>query len=350
MTEYVFNTWYPAAWSRDLSHELAPRRILDRSLVLYRTSTGAIAALDDACPHRFAPLSIGRLKGDNIECGYHGMTFDCTGQCIRIPGQPIIPAGAKVRSYPVAEKMGLAWIWMGDADLADPSKIYELPQYQQPGWSAVEGDALIIKCDYLSLADNLCDPAHVSFVHPTTLGNAASENIPIQSERHGNRLVTWRWIIDAEPIPMFKKFGSFSGNIDRWHYYHFMAPNIAVTDFGGAPTGTGAPEGARDNCIQMFACHFVTPVDAHTSIDYWQFIKNFPTDVATEQAMIDQFRLAFEEDKAMLEIVHGKEIELNNPRPIRLAIDAGTLRMRAMVDELIKMEQSTARTSNASAA
>jgi phenylpropionate dioxygenase-like ring-hydroxylating dioxygenase large terminal subunit len=96
MGDYVRNAWYPAAWSRDISRELTTRRILGQRVVLYRTTTGAVAALEDACPHRLAPLSIGRLKDDTIECGYHGMTFDCRGECVRIPGQTKIPRDAKV--------------------------------------------------------------------------------------------------------------------------------------------------------------------------------------------------------------------------------------------------------------
>jgi vanillate O-demethylase monooxygenase subunit len=351
MVEYVRNAWYPAAWSRDLGRELIARRILEENVVLYRTGAGSVAALEDVCPHRFTPLSMGRLKGDTIECGYHGMTFDCRGECVRIPGQAIIPRNARVRSYPMVENMGLAWIWMGDPALADASQVYDLPQFHDPNWSAVEGDALHIDCHYLSLADNLCDPAHVSFVHLSTLGNPQGEDVPVHSEKAGeNKLVTWRWIIDAPAIPLFQKFGKFSGNVDRWHYYHYTAPSIAVIDFGSALTGTGAPEGARGNCIQIYACHFITPVDADSCIDHWLFVKNFATDEATTKALIEQFRIAFNEDKAILEAIQRKERELRGRRPIRLAIDTGTIRMRQMVDNMMQPESASARASDASAA
>ena len=338
MPEYVRNAWYPAAWSRDVAPTLIKRRILGEDVVLYRTTTGTVAALEDACPHRLAPLSMGRLKGDAIECGYHGMTFNCRGECIRIPGQPTIPRNARVRSYPVVEHMGLAWIWMGDPALADPTTIYDLPQYHDPAWSAVEGDALRIDCHYLSLADNLCDPAHVSFVHLSTLGSASGEDVPVHTEKQGERLVTWRWIIDSPPIPLFKKFGNFAGNVDRWHYYHYTAPSIAVIDFGSAATGTGAPEGVRDKCVQIYACHFITPVDADSCIDHWLFVKNFPTDEPTSRAMVEQFRVAFEEDKKILEAIHRNEKQPRTWRPIRLAIDAAPVRMRRMVQQMIEAE------------
>ncbi len=268
----------------------------------------------------------------------------------RIPGQDIIPRNAQVRSYPVVENMGLAWIWMGDPALANPSALYDLPQYHAATWSAVEGDALRIDCHYLSLADNLCDPAHVSFVHLSTLGNPEGEDVPVHSEKTGeNTLVTWRWILNSPAIPLFAKFGKFSGNVDRWHYYHYTAPSIAVIDFGSALTGTGAPEGARDNCVQIYACHFITPVDADSCIDHWLFVKNFATDEATTKAMIEQFRIAFNEDKVILEAIQRKEKQPRMRRPIRLAIDAPPTRMRQMVENRIKAEAS-ARASDASAA
>jgi phenylpropionate dioxygenase-like ring-hydroxylating dioxygenase large terminal subunit len=351
MGDYVRNAWYPAAWSRDIARELASRRILEQDVVLYRTSTGSVAALENVCPHRLTPLSMGRLKGDNIECGYHGMTFDCRGECVRIPGQPIIPRNARVCSYPVVENMGLAWIWMGDPALAEPSRVYDLPQFHDASWSAVEGDALRINCHYLSLADNLCDPAHVSFVHLSTLGNAEGEDVRVHSEKSGkNTLVTWRWILDSPAIPLFQKFGKFEGNVDRWHYYHYTAPSIAVIDFGSAPTGAGAPEGARNNCIQIYACHFITPVDADTCIDHWLFVKNFVTDESTSMAMVEQFRTAFNEDKVILEAIHRKEKEPRSSRPIRLAIDAAPMRMRRLVESMIEAEPRSDQPSGANAA
>jgi vanillate O-demethylase monooxygenase subunit len=268
---------------------------------------------------------------------------------VRIPGQDRIPAQAKVRSYPIVENMGLAWIWMGDPTLADASTVYDLPQYHDPGWSAVEGDALEIKCHYLNLADNLCDPAHVNFVHLSTLGTGSGGDVPVHTERQGTRkLVTWRWIIDSPAIPLFQKFGKFSGNVDRWHYYHYTAPSTAVIDFGSLATGNPSRESERDGGIRIYSCHFITPVDADTCIDHWVFVKNFPTDATTSQAMIEQFRIAFDEDKVILEAIHRNEKRPRDWRPIKLAIDAGAVRMRRMVEDMIAAEGTP--TSGASAA
>jgi phenylpropionate dioxygenase-like ring-hydroxylating dioxygenase large terminal subunit len=94
-------------WADRVGRELRRHVVHGQPIVIYRLESGKIAALQDTCPHRLAPLSLGKLKGDNIECGYHGMTFDCHGKCVLIPGQDIIPGSALVKAYPLAVKYGL---------------------------------------------------------------------------------------------------------------------------------------------------------------------------------------------------------------------------------------------------
>ncbi|MCQ9616114.1 aromatic ring-hydroxylating dioxygenase subunit alpha [Paenalcaligenes niemegkensis] len=334
MQNYVTNTWYPLTWSRDIGRELSAHRIIEKDVVLFRSTEGTVIAMEDACPHRLLPLSMGKLKGDHVECGYHGVTFDCAGSCVRVPGQDMVPANARVQTYPTHENMGLVWIWMGDPELADPATVFDLEQYHDPSWTSVEGDALHIRANYLSLADNLCDPAHVSFVHQTTLGNAAGEDVPVQYAQEEGKMLTWRWVNDAPPIPLFAKFGNFKGNVDRWHYYHYYAPSIAIIDFGSADTGTGAPEGNRDDCIQIFACHFMTPVDQENSIDHWLHVKNFKADEETNLALSASFREAFAEDKAILEAIEINENKYRGRKKIKIAIDAAPRRMRKMVEQM----------------
>ena len=73
---YLRNTWYLAAWDRELPpRELLARTLLDERVVLFRDASGTARALQDRCPHRFAPLSRGRVCDGQIECGYHGLRF-----------------------------------------------------------------------------------------------------------------------------------------------------------------------------------------------------------------------------------------------------------------------------------
>jgi vanillate O-demethylase monooxygenase subunit len=294
-------------------------------------------ALAGICPHRLAPLSAGRLVGDAVQCGYHGVTFAEDGRCARIPGQAIIPEVAWVRRFPVAERMGLAWIWMGAPERADPATIFSLPQYGAPGWSAAQGDALAIRTNYLNLADNLCDPAHVSFVHLSTLGNAASEDIPVEHRLTEDGILVWRWILNAPPIPLFAKYGAFSGPVDRWHYYDYKAPCAAIIDFGSAEAGAITDRDDRSKGLRIFACHFITPVDDHHCIDHWMHVRNFSLgDASVDARLHADFRIAFDEDKDILERIEAVEARgafRDRPR-LRLAIDAAPLRMRRAVERL----------------
>ena len=89
---FLKNAWYVAAWDHEVGRTLTPKTILGENVVLYRKQDGTAAALEDACPHRKLPLSMGRIKGDEVECGYHGLTFDCSGTCTRVPGAGTLDA------------------------------------------------------------------------------------------------------------------------------------------------------------------------------------------------------------------------------------------------------------------
>lgn len=334
-TPYVHNAWYPLAWSRDIGRQLSTRRVLEEDLVVFRTEDGRVAALEDVCPHRLAPLSLGTLQGDAVQCGYHGMTFDCSGQCVAAPGMARMPAGAEVRSYPTAQSMGLIWVWMGDPAKADPSQVFRLPEYDDPGFSVVEGDALPVRSHYLNLADNLCDPTHVIYVHKTTLASTGREETRVMHERQGNKIVTWRWVIDGPLIPVFEGLKDFGGaNVDRWHYYHYHAPCVAIIDFGSARTGTGAPEGNREDCIQMYACHFLTPIDQHSCMQHWLCLKNSPADPDVDARLLAGLRLAFNEDKRVLEAIQRNEDKPREWKRVNLALDASNIKMRRLVEEM----------------
>ncbi|WP_043832118.1 aromatic ring-hydroxylating dioxygenase subunit alpha [Muricoccus aerilatus] len=336
---FIRNCWYPAAFSSAVGEGPLRRTVLGENIVLFRGEGGAIAALDDLCPHRMAPLSLGRVRGGGIECGYHGMTFDGRGACVRIPGQDTIPSRARVRSYAVAERLGLVWVWMGAAEEAEASLLVDLAQFDDPAWAVVPGEALAIGANYLSLADNLCDPSHVSFVHTSTLGNAASVGVPVRSRAEGRETVVWRWILDAPAIPVFAQTGLVQGSVDRWHYYHYHAPCVAIIDFGTAPAGLIGPDGDRDRGLRIFAVHCITPVDEGHCIDHWFHLRNFGQgDAALDAALNRSFRTAFDEDKAILEAIETEESSRPGFRPVQLAIDAAPNRMRHIVRRLIEAE------------
>ena len=131
-TNYLRNAWYVAALSAEIGSQLTPLQVLGERLVLFRNRRAQPVALEDACPHRKLPLSKGRLMGDLVECGYHGLTFDASGTCVRAPTQARIPPLAQVHSFPTVDKYGLVWVWMGDPAAADETDLIEIEHADNP--------------------------------------------------------------------------------------------------------------------------------------------------------------------------------------------------------------------------
>ena len=127
MALFLRDCWYVAAESTEVENRIFARQILNNHLILFRRTDGSVAALRDRCPHRYLPLSNGRIAGDNIQCGYHGLVFNGAGACVEVPTQNTIPHTARVYSYPVVERYGFIWIWTGDVAKCDESLI---PEFQ----------------------------------------------------------------------------------------------------------------------------------------------------------------------------------------------------------------------------
>ncbi len=339
---YLRNCWYPAAWAEEVGSEPLARAYLDEPVVLFRNGDGRGVALEDRCCHKYLPLSMGRVKGGAIECGYHGMTFDGEGACVRIPGQASIPGNARVRAYPTAEHLGMVWIWPGEPERADEALLFPLPAYGRSGWTANKGPYTYIRANYRHLTDNLLDPMHVSFVHPTTLGSPEMADIPVETEQQGDHVAVTRWTEDRPPVAIFRKFANFDGNVDRWQIYNFHPPSISVTDFGSGPVGMDRSDAGRDAAMRIYSCHFITPETERSSHYLWMQVRNFaPDDEQVSATMTEQFILAFDEDREILEAVQRSEDEATRP-PVKLAIDNGPNRSRRIIERLIREENTQA--------
>ena len=173
---YLNNAWYVACWSDELTEALITRTILEKPVLLYRKANGDAVAIGNLCPHRFAPLHMGKRIGDTVQCGYHGMVFGESGQCVLNPhhGGVISPA-MKVAAYPLIERHGALWIWMGEADAADEALLPDFGCYSAPGFTTIRG-MMDVAANYELITDNLLDLTHADFLHEGTL---SSESITI---------------------------------------------------------------------------------------------------------------------------------------------------------------------------
>lgn len=339
---FPLDAWYAAAWDVEVERTLLPRTICNRKIVLYRRRDGTAAALEDACWHRLAPLSKGRLDGDNVVCGYHGLAFNAQGRCVFMPSQETINPSACVRSYPVAEKHRFIWIWPGDPALADPAKIPDLHWNQDPGWAS-DGRTISVKCDYRLVLDNLMDLTHETFVHGSSIGNDAVAEAPFQTT-HGERTVTvTRWMRDIDPPPFWAGQLGKPGKVDRWQIIRFEAPATIAIDVGVAPAGTGAPEGDRSQGVNGFVLNTITPQTASTCLYFWAFARNYDL---LNQARTTQLREGveriFREDEEVLQ-AQQVAMEENKGRVFyNLNIDAGSMWARRLIDRMIEAEQPAA--------
>ena len=338
------NYWYVAAWDHEVRRqELSRRTICNEPIVFYRREDGAPVALEDRCCHRHMPLSDGNLRGDNVECLYHGLTYDPSGTCIHIPSQTIIPPEARVRSYPIVERYHWVWIWMGDPALADPNKIEDFHWMDDPGWRA-KGEKLDLPGNYQLLVDNLLDLTHLQFVHPTTLGTDAIASKPITTEREGDLVRVTRWILDSPPPPFLQKAGGFAPdeNIDRWQIIEFTPPGFVRLDVGGALAGTGATEGDRSDGVSMRNLNAITPETDTTTHYFWAQAHNFKLDDPTVTDMVyRQVHTAFLEDLFVIGEQQGNLSAFGDDLPpgVDFNQDAGGLQARRVVARILADEQ-----------
>lgn len=337
---FLKNAWYVAAWSSEIDNSLRQILVLGEKICVFRNTQGEVIALEDACPHRKLPLSKGRIKGDTVECGYHGLTFDCAGQCVWAPGGGRIPSAAKVRAYPVHEKYGLVWIWMGNAAIADADDIIDIPNFDSPDWGINRGAAMELQCNYLLMTDNLLDPTHVAWVHETSFAQAATKDTPLKVTRTDDGVIVHRWMMDVAPAPFYAKIVEFEGNCDRLQHYEVRYPCSALIRAIFTPAGTGGPEGTLDEkTFVMDSYNFMTPSTETETRYYWFQLRNIrPHDAELSAMMSEDVRHAFEEDRAVLNAVQIGLREKTSPH-IDLSIDAGQLRFRRQLEAMIAEEQ-----------
>ena len=163
------NFWYPTVFAKDLKDEPVRVTILKQDLVVFRDSQGQAHCISNTCTHRGGSLAGGKINGDHIQCPYHGWEFDGEGCVQRIPSlgpNPKIPARTRIDAYPVEERYGIVFAFLGDLPAAERPPIMEIPTWGKAGWreSFLGYDGPF---NYERSIENGMDPAHNEFVHPT---------------------------------------------------------------------------------------------------------------------------------------------------------------------------------------
>jgi len=337
---FLRNAWYVAGLQAGITRELRPLTILGERIVFYRKQDGTPVALEDACPHRKLPLSKGRLRQDDVECGYHGLKFDCTGRCVAAPTQKLIPASAQVKSYPATDRYGLVWVWLGEPGKADTALIPTIENFDNPDWKITSGDAMDCACHYLHLVDNLLDPSHVAWVHASSFAAAGTEDTDIEVQISDDGVIASRWILGQDAPPFYADLVKTDGVVDRFQYYEVQFPSCAINKSIYTSAGKGGPNYQHDERDYfMISYNFLTPIDEDNTRYFWLQHRNTdPHDDAITKKIAAGARAAFEEDRQILEEVHRGMENAATPN-ITLGVDAAAVQFRRALHQKIEAEK-----------
>ncbi|HLI79789.1 MAG TPA: aromatic ring-hydroxylating dioxygenase subunit alpha [Candidatus Binataceae bacterium] len=343
---YVRNAWYIAAWSDEVAERPIGRRILGEPVVLFRDRAGAVAALQDRCCHRGAPLSCGEVVERGIQCGYHGLIFDSAGKCVLVPGDHKVPPGAQVPSYPVVERDALVWVWMGDRQKAEHALIIRYPYHNDSSAWPHRHTMMHIRSDHLLVIDNLMDLSHLGYVHKGNVGGDANTHVEakMRTVRTPDGVRFERWMLDSTPPPTYVKTVGFKGKVDRWQEVEFVAPNAVLQWNGAIDAGAGALRdwqysSPRENCFSFRLFHGITPETESTSYYFWSAANGYNQDDprATVQ-LFDEIARTFEQDKAILEAQAQRLAELPDGPLVEIHGDAARIHARRAIDRLLAKE------------
>ncbi|MCO8623998.1 aromatic ring-hydroxylating oxygenase subunit alpha [Burkholderia multivorans] len=343
---FLKNAWYVACTPDEFASKPLGRQICGERMVFFRDGEGTVAALEDFCPHRGAPLSLGTVRDGHLVCGYHGLTMGADGKCTSMPCQRVggIPA---IRRYPAVERYGFVWVWPGDPAQADPATIHPLHWADDPGW-AYGGGLYHIDCDYRLMIDNLMDLTHETYVHASSIGQPEIEEAPPTTKVDGDTVTTSRFMEGIVPPPFWA--AALRGNgladdvrCDRWQICHFTPPSHVMIEVGVAHAGKGGYHADPRDKVSSIVVDFITP-ETETSIWYfWGMARSFAVD---DRALTDTIRKGqgaiFAEDLDMLEAQQRNLLRWPDRPLLKLNIDAGGVQSRRVLDRLIEQERAAA--------
>jgi vanillate O-demethylase monooxygenase subunit len=243
--EYVKDCWYPIGFSSEFPEgELQGHKIVGRPVVMWRSDKGEVVAFDDRCCHKRFPLSQSKLlDGGRLECAYHGLCYDTSGQCIAIPSQPdkAIPSQARLSVVPVKEQDGVVWIWPGNPAAAQRVAPPRTPEILDPANLSIGSPGpLRVPANYLLLIENLLDITHFYPLHDGNIGDKENSKIPVEleeGESEGYTYVKTTRHVDSYQQPPYLKEWFLYDTVERIHTHCMVTPGLTRVVMRVAPPG-----------------------------------------------------------------------------------------------------------------
>lgn len=305
--------WHPVASVTSLGAAPMAVQLLEQPLVLWRDKTGAPHAFVDRCPHRGARLSLGCIRGGELECPYHGWRFEGGGRVVAIPALPGFapPQAHRVTAHAVREHCGLLWVRLDSAatdDHGPPAFVAEQDQRLRK----VTCGPYDVATSAPRIVENFLDMAHFAFVHEDWLGDRA--HMAIDDYRvdttadgflaTGCRAWQPRSSVHAESGAMVE------------YTYEVNAPYTAV--LCKVPDAASVGIDAFRESIALFIC----PVSAESSRVWFRLAMNdFKSPDETLQAFQDTI---FSQDRPVL--------ESQSPKRLPISERAGAIELHSAAD------------------
>ena len=267
MGQLVRRFWIPFLTSDDLpAPDCDPVRVklLGEDLLAFRDTDGRVGLVDPLCAHRCAALFFGRNEEGCIRCIYHGWKYDVTGQCVDAPTEPKnsnFALTVRIKAYPVEEKSGVLWTYMGPRELKPPIPSFEflaVPEdHLHVSWSTQD-------CNFVQAIEGGIDTVHSVYLH-STLDSHRKLDEWKQTGVRGTPGVQNRYRTKDNPPLLFAentdygtvcggKYAGDGAEEDYWRYNLYLMPFFTM------------PPGSPDSKL----CHAFVPLDDHTSAR-WSF-------------------------------------------------------------------------------
>lgn len=315
VTRALRRCWQPVARAEDL--ESGPQRavLLGEALAVFLRESGEPAVVADRCPHRGASLSMGRVRGESVQCPYHGWEWNGEGACTRVPSladQGQIPPNARIAAFPVREQWGLIWTALAEP-LGEPPK---LPWFDPAEWTWGHGTPFELPVSLGVMIENFRDVAHFAFVHRETLGPVAEVVEPLDVTREGTEVTMRR------EMPVLEETKDTWGALPTMRY-HVIAPNVASTR-------TFSEMGERH------LVHVARAIGATESAHYWIQGLRGDDDEGRLEEVIEFEERVYAEDLPIVSAVRPAELELDREAGLSTVSDRFTLAYRRAFVEFVR--------------
>ncbi|MDI9331073.1 MAG: aromatic ring-hydroxylating dioxygenase subunit alpha [Alphaproteobacteria bacterium] len=342
---WLKNTWYVACTRKELDalgDRPLGRTICHEKMALFTGSDSQVAALEDFCPHRGAPLSLGRVCNGHLQCGYHGLQMGVDGKTVEMPMQRV-RSFPPIRAFPVTERYGFVWVWPGNAAQADVALLPTLDFLEHPDW-AYGGGLYHVQADYRLMIDNLMDLTHETYVHANSIGQPELEETPSTTSVENGQVITQRHLSGIQAPPFWQMAMRAQGldhqaSVDRWQICRFTPPSHVMIDVGVALAGHGGFHAPSHLKAYSVVVDFITPETETSHWYHWGMARNFkPKDTElTQQIRTGQGRI-FGEDMEMLQRQQSNLSHWPERRLLSLNIDAGGVKARRLIEQHIAKE------------